>query len=357
MGSCKVAVMLSVTAMICLVTPAKAELNCDDLAGPNTVAGEVSTCLTPRLDRQSLLNVAAAIRQIVGWRLGADSNEVEVSAAVDSHVIWPAADVVSSPATSTPWNIWIDGKHSAIDGHDPISGADGRTDNVLGGLDYRFSDKVMAGVFVSYEDSRLETGEGALEAITRTSAPGAGAYVGLTLSETLVLSGTVGYSRIDTDIDVSASDVELDSDRLQASLSLTGYYYSRDFRASPYLQAAWTSDWQDDVPLPGGGFDQRTDTGILSAGSQFGYTIRIGEVTSIEPYIGAQVDWIFEDEVHTEGAGSEEVSDEDWDIHLLGGLNFSLAANVQLSLSADVSGLLLRESDTVTGGATLAVQF
>jgi outer membrane autotransporter protein len=265
--------------------------------------------------------------------------------------------VVGSPATSTPWNIWIDGKHSAIDGHDPISGADGRTDNALGGIDYRFSDKAMAGVFVSYEDSHLETGEGVLEATTETSAPGAGAYMGLTLGESIVLSGTVGYSRIDTDVDEPASDVELDSDRLQTSLSLTGYYYSGEFRALPYLQAAWTSDWQDDVPLPGGGFDQRIDTGILSAGSQFGYTIKMGEVTSIEPYIGAQVDWIFEDKVHTEGAGSKEVSEEDWDIHLLGGLNCTLAANVQLSLSADVSGLLLRESDTVTGGATLAIQF
>ena len=89
---------------------------------------------------------------------------------------------------------------------------------------------------------------------------------------------------------------------------------------------------------------------------QIGDTIAIKDATTVEPWIGAEVDWEARNRVVDKGLGTI-LNDPNTDLRLQTGLNFAFGANAQLALTAEISGLLLKDSDTYTAGANFAFQF
>ena len=174
--------------------------------------------------------------------------------------------------------------------------------------------------------------------------------MGLTLTDNLVLSATLLGTELDTDVNGTTS---FDSTRIQASSGLTGYWYSGTWRYSPSLTVAWTKEWQD---ASGALNAQTIETGIISPGFQVGNSISIGGASTVEPWLGAQLDWVGINKVVDDVTGTI-LDDPYTDLRLQGGLNFAFGANAQLALTAEISGLLYEDSDTYTAGANFAFQF
>lgn len=338
--------------------------------GPNlSVTIPVDSCLKSVIDYHALLSVSDAVRRVVTGRLAdegsADPEPAGLALTTPQDIaarlsgagpiaIEPVADVPAAPAAQRSWNAWIDGKYSWIDGKSGIDHAKGPLTNVMAGIDYRLSSSVVFGIMGTYEDSRLET-DGLLPLSQKTEGYGGGAYVGVTVTPNIIFSGMATYAAIDTDLGRSR-DADSDSDRVQVSGAFTGYWYSGTTRFSPSVTLAWSKEWQDeysDELTP----EQRFETGVLSSGAVVGHTFALSDTATVEPWIGAFLDYTFINDADTEGPLDTGSFGEQQDIRLQAGLNLNLASNVQLVLTGETSGLLLDETDTYAGEANLAIQF
>jgi hypothetical protein len=339
------------------------DLDCSALAGVNEPdATEITGCAKSLLNRQSLINTTKSINKVIRDRFDIGptqtepaglelTNSKEIAERLSggrSLLIVPAADV-AAPAAIPFWNVWADGKYSWLDDGSAFSGLDGSLVNAVVGADYKISDRLILGVMGTYETSDLE-GDGGIPPTQDTDGWGGGAYLGLTLTDNWVLSGTLLGTELDTEVNGTTS---FDSTRVQASSGLTGYWYSGTWRYSPSLTVSWTKEWQD---ASGALNAQTIETGIISPGFQVGNSISIGGASTVEPWLGAQLDWVGINKVVDDVTGTI-LDDPYTDLRLQGGLNFAFGANAQLALTAEVSGLLYDDSDTYTAGANFAFQF
>ena len=140
--------------------------------------------------------------------------------------------------------VWIDGKYSWLDDTSAFSNLDGSLINLIVGADYKFTDRFVLGLMGTYETSDLE-GSGLLPPTQETDGWGGGAYMGLSITDSIVLSATVLGTELDTDVNGGAAD--FDSTRVQATSALTGYFYSGTWRYSPSITVAWSKEWQDET--------------------------------------------------------------------------------------------------------------
>ena len=331
--------------------------DCSEL--DDTSPAMITACAKSLLNRQSLINTSTSITSIIIDRFDMGPQQAapagleltdpdEISERLKGNgriIIAPTADV-AAPAASPHWNVWIDGKFSWLDDTDAFTDLDGSLVNGIAGADYKVSDRLVLGLMGTYETSDLE-GPGATE---DTDGWGGGAYLGLTLNDNWVLSANVLGTDLDTEVNGGTS---FDSARIQASSALTGYWYSGTWRYSPSLTVAWSKEWQD---ASGASSAQTIETGIISPGFQVGNSISIGGASTVEPWLGAQLDWVGINKTVDDVTGTI-LDDPYTDLRLQGGLNFAFGANAQLALTAEVSGLLYKDSDTYTAGANLAFQF
>ena len=321
----------------------------------------ITACRKPDLNRLLLLNSADTIRYIVGGRFDTGPGQVEpVGLLLDnpeevaarlaggSIQISPTADLDTAVA-STDWNLWVDGRYSWQDEDGSISSLDGPIVSGMAGLDYKLAPNLVLGVTGAYEHSDLD-GDGLFPPSQSSEGWGLGAYLGWNVTDNIVFSASVQRSSLDTDVN---GLVEFDSVRWQNSESLTGYYYSGTWRMSPSLTFAWSKEWQDAAL----GLNAQTiETMVLSPGFQIGNTISIGGSSTVEPWIGTQLDWSIRNRTVDKVFGTI-YSDPNVDLRLQGGLNFAFGGNAQLALTGEVSGLLLKHTTTYTGGANFAWQF
>jgi hypothetical protein len=325
----------------------------------DTLETNITACAKSLLNRQSLINTSTSITNVIMDRFDMGPNQtepagLELTDPTDilqrlegngNITIAPTADVVA-PAASPMWNIWVDGKFSWLNDTAAFTNLDGSLINGVIGADYKVSDRMVLGLMGTYETSDLE-GNGVTQ---DTDGWGGGAYMGLSLTDSLVLSATVLGTEFDTDVNGTA---EFDSTRIQATSALTGNFYSGTWRTSPSLTVAWSKEWQD----ASGAFNAQTiETGIISPGLLIGNSISIGGASTVEPWLGAQLDWVGINKVVDDAVGTI-LDDPYTDLRLQGGLNFAFGANAQLALTAEMSGLLYDDSDTYTAGANFAYQF
>ncbi len=346
--------------------------DCDDVVAQrpgNDPYGENSqlNCNAALVNQHTLVYQSEVIRNIVGRRLIVPPFSQLIAPAgfafesAEEAQKAPAGDGTFSivPAGDTPvrkWNVWGDAKLSWIDPGDVTSPTDGRLANISTGIDYKLTDKVVIGLLASYENSDLDTPD--FLSTTKTDGFGGGVYVGMTLTENIVFSGMLTGTRIDTDSDFLGATADIDADRVQASAGLTGYWYFGQTRISPSATIAWSKEWQDEFTdsLLAFSPDQTIETAILTFGNQVGHTFTFDNGMSVEPWAGAQFDWTFVNEVKTDGLSAYSFEDS-YDLRLQTGMILNLAPNAQLSLTGEISGLLMPDNDIYSGQANLAIQF
>lgn len=325
------------------------------------VPNVVTACRKPDLNRFLLLSTSETVRQVVVGRFDGGPDVIEPTGLVLENPqdvaerlasgpiqIAPTADI-AAPAAANNWNLWVDGKYSWQDESGSISSLDGPIFNGIVGADYKIAPNLVLGLTGGYEHSDLK-GDGLFPPTQKSKGWGLGAYLGWNVTDNLVFSASVQRTDLDTHVNGFAN---FDSVRWQNSESLTGYYYSGTWRMSPSLTFAWSKEWQDATL---GMNAQTIETMVLSPGIQVGDTISIGGSSTVEPWLGTQLDWSMRNRTVDKVLGTI-YSDPNVDLRLQGGLNFAFGGNAQLALTGEVSGLLLKHTTTYTGGANFAWQF
>lgn len=260
--------------------------------------------------------------------------------------IEPTADVAAA-TPAVKWNGWVNGRYVYSD-YTPAGGdLDGPTATGIAGLDYKLTPKLTVGVLASVESSSLDSPLNDYN----SSNFGIGPYVGLVLTDNLVFSANVQRSWIESD--ATGGLLNFDTDRMQASAAINGYWYKNNWRFNPSLTLTWSKDWETES---NGLFpDRKIEIGIFVPAVQFGKTLRLSDTVTVEPWAGAALDVSFLNDTFTTGFGT--VSDPNTDLRVQSGLNFGFGNNAQLAITGEMSGLLLDTFTNYSIEANLAVQF
>ncbi len=320
---------------------------------------EPSLCGRQAIGRQLLINNIDIIPKMVAESFGVGPSSMEPAglgsltpdeAAARLHggekfVISPTADLVAT-APLPKWNAWVDGKYTWNDNSPAISDLDGPLWNGIAGFDYKLTDKVIVGIMGSYEESSLE-GAGAGLA---SDGWGIGPYLGIVLTENIVFSANVLGSLVDTQ---QTGPLNFDSERIQATAGLNGYWFADTWRFTPGLTGSWSKEWMEEDA--GAALDQNIELGMLTPSLQIGNTLRLSDTTTVEPWAGAALDWAFINRIEQDGA--PDIDDPNVDLRAQFGLNFGFGGSAQLALTGEAGGLLLDSIDTWSGQANLAIQF
>ncbi len=354
------AVLLATSGQSSAQTANFPQPNCGDFSNDNNNGGLESGCARAAISRQLLIHNADALAKAVAGSFHIGPSLIEPAglenisgeeaasrlAGGSSFLISPAADVTAATAPATKWNAWIDGKYTWNDNSPENFDLDGPLWNGLAGVDYKLTDKVTFGFVGSYESSNLD----GIGANIDTEGWGAGPYLGIVLTDNLVFSASVIGSLIDTR---QTAPLHFDSERLQASAGLNGYWYKDTWRFTPGINISWSKEWMDEKS--GAAPDQNVEVGLLTPSLQIGDTLRLSEKTTVEPWAGAAFDWTFINRIDQSGFPS--TNDSNTDLRVQAGLNFGFGSNAQLSLTGEAGGLILDTLDTYAGEANLAVQF
>lgn len=331
-------------------------------ADDETVFGfEAAACARQTINRQLLINSIDVIPRVVANSLGIGPGSIEPAglgnltpdefngrlASGGAIVITPTADVPAA-APASRWNVWADGKYTYNDNSPAALDLDGPLWNGMVGLDYKLNDKVTVGLMGSFESSDLDGDSADLE----STGWGAGPYVGIMLTPNIVFSANLVGSTVSSS--QFGSVVDYSSDRIQASSSLTGYWYVNAFRITPGVSISWSKEWIDETSgfaLP----DQTVETAMLTPSLQLGNTFNLSDGTTMEPWLGAALDYTFVNTTKTEGLGS--LKDPYTDLRLQAGFNFGFGSNAQLALTGELGGLISKDLDTYAVEANFAYQF
>ena len=260
--------------------------------------------------------------------------------------IAPTADAPVAATPAAGWNTWIDGKYTWDDNSKKNFDLDGPLLNGLLGIDYKLTSKVTIGLMGSAESSDLN---GKL-VDTSSSGYGIGPYIGILLTDNIVLSANMLYSNVTTR---QSGGIRYNGDRLQASTAVTGYWYKDNWRFTPGLSLTWSKEWMDAKS----GFitDQTVESASLTPSVQVGKTLHVSDTATVEPWAGAAFDYNFVSRTKQEHLPSG--SDPNEDLRLQVGLNFGFGSNAQLALTGEAGGLLLNNLNTYSGEAMLSIQF
>lgn len=321
-----------------------------------------AACARQGINHQLLVNLVSTIPYVVARSFGIGPAQVnpaglgnltpeEFGSRLESGsaiVISPVADAAPAAAPATRWNAWVDGKYTWNDNSPSNFDLDGPLVNGMAGIDYKLTDKITFGVLASYENSKLDGVVVDLD----SQGIGAGPYLGIVLTNNIVFSANLLGSRIESSQFGGILDFE--SDRLQASAALTGYWYHGTWRFTPGLSLSWSKEWLEETSgflLP----DQTIESLMLTPSVQVGNTLRLSDTTTVEPWAGVSLDHVFVNETKTSGLGT--VDDPYSDLRAQAGFNFSFGSNAQLAITGEIGGLLQDSLDTYSIEANLAVQF
>ena len=331
------------------------------VSGEQSTSGYYNTCAAGDLARLDTIYIPYVVARAVYNSFGIGPPVVEptgldhiIAGEADQRLqpsvmsIAPAADV-SAPAAAPAvlWNGWVNGRGLYSDYTAAGGGLDGPTATGIAGLDYKLTSKLTLGLLTTVERSRLDS---PLNDYNSNNF-GIGPYLGWVMTDNLVFSASAQRSWIDSDS--TAGLLNFETDRVQASAAINGYWYKDNWRFNPSLTLTWSKDWETET---NGLFpDREIEIGILVPAVQLGKTFRLSDTTTVEPWAGAAMDVTFLNDVRVTGAGT--TSDPNTDLRIQTGLNFGIGNNAQLAITGEMAGVLLNTFDSYSIEANLAVQF
>ena len=340
--------------------------NCNVFVNGGTAGDLFNACIAGDLGRLNAIAIPSAVSRAVAnsFHIGPEivgPQVVEptglqglIAADPDQHlqpspfVISPAADVAAAaPAAAVAWNAWANGRYLHSDYSSSGGGLDGGTATGIAGLDYKLTSKLTLGMLISAETSSLDS---ALNDYNSRNF-GIGPYLGLVLTDNIVFSANAQRSWIESDS--TGGLLNFDTDRVQASGSLNGYWYFGTWRVNPSATVTWSKDWETE----NSGFfaDREIEVGVFVPALQAGKTLRLSDKATVEPWAGAALDVTFLSDVRITGFPTD--SDPNTDLRLQAGLNFGFGDYAQLAITGEAAGLLQKDFDNYSIDANLAVQF
>jgi hypothetical protein len=232
------------------------------------------------------------------------------------------------------WNVWMRGTFTHFDG-DAFSGD---TWHGIGGVDYRYTSNILIGALAGYEggDFEFSSTNGAFDGTGFTT----GAYVGVKLSETLVMDAFLTHTWLDYDNRAGTATGETDATRIMVSVNMSGRYGITDsLTLEPNIRLFYAHESQDAYTLSNGTAIAANgiDSGRLSLGPKVRYALPDTSNGNWSVFVSAHGEYDFSSEVQTSTALPD--FDDLVTARLGAGIDGTLLNGWMIQLAGDVGGL------------------
>tara|TARA_A100001037_G_scaffold304967_1_gene343486 strand:- start:71 stop:1162 length:1092 start_codon:yes stop_codon:yes gene_type:complete len=221
--------------------------------------------------------------------------------------------------------MWVNGGYSTFDEDQAAIDSDGDTFSLAVGGDWKFSDRLTAGVSLAYSNSDVTTtfNDGNVDTTGYTVAPYFVAILGR--NQNVLLDGMVGYTMNDNDADRATNTItsSYDSGGWLANANVTYLLTRGRFIVQPKIGLLWSDTTTDGYTESGGLVVAETDSqlGRLSVGGRVDYVLS----EKFVPYISLQGEYDFESEDYSSFTGANRPSQEDT------GATLGVGASLQFS--------------------------
>lgn len=166
--------------------------------------------------------------------------------------------------------LWAQGNYANIDKSEVGLQMDGNVYAFVGGIDYKFNDRGVAGLSVGYENTDIDTkfNNGKFEGNGITVAP----YVGYALTPNWSVDASVGHTWVDYDVSRNNDTAKgsYEASRWFGAANLTGAYAVDRWRLSPKVGVLYLKESADDY----------TETGAAAAGLVKGTVTTFGRASA-----------------------------------------------------------------------------
>lgn len=250
---------------------------------------------------------------------------------------------------------WAQGTYVNIDKDEAALQMSGDVYNLVGGVDYKFNPRGVAGVAIGYEQVDIKTkfNSGTYEGKGYTVAP----YVGYALTPNWSVDASVGYTWLEYDVSRTNDAVKgsFDATRWFAAGNVTGTYLVNRWLLSPKAGVMYMTEEQDAYNETGTSTARVDSTtiksGRASASLKFGYLF-----DSFLPYgkVGGEWDFKTGDSVLKSNGQMSNVDD--------GGMTLAVGVDIfkgpiSGTLEAAYNSLLRDDLDVWQGTARIRYEF
>ena len=241
-------------------------------------------------------------------------------------------------ATSSPWDVWVEGRYSAFDDDAGNLDRDGHVGVLYVGGDYRIAPNMIVGALAQFDWAKDNS------TVLASKVDGNGWMIGPYLSaqvhENIYFDLRAAWGRSSNDIDVGTASGSFDTSRWLVKGALAGNWMYDAWRITPSAELAYVTESQDAFTNSAGTFvpGQDVSLGRLQFGPEFGYRIRHSADTFFEPFAAIRGVWDF-DNPNVAIIDGFVVGPGDFWGRLEGGLNVMTAGGTYVRGSASWDGV------------------
>lgn len=197
--------------------------------------------------------------------------------------------------TSSPWDIWVEGRYSAFDDDNGNLGRDGHVGVLYVGGDYRVAENIIVGVLAQFDWSKDDSG--VLSSKVDGSGWMIGPYMSARIHENIYFDLRAAWGRSDNDIDIANATGSFDTSRWLIKGTLAGNWMHDAWRITPSADLAYVTESADAFTDSAGTLvsGQDVSLGRLQFGPEVGYRFAHSNDSFIEPFIALKGVWDFDD--------------------------------------------------------------
>lgn len=224
---------------------------------------------------------------------------------------------------------WMQGSYASVENSQAGLQMDGNVYNLVGGLDYKLTDRALIGVSLGYENLDLTTtfNNGSTKSDGLSIIP----YFGFQLNNTWSISASGGYGMLNYDV-VRNTNVRgsYDAERWFVSGNLNGSYGFGRWAVMPTLGVMYLEEKSDAYTESTGGLvgSNTSKLGRLSFGGNIGYAFE-----KVMPYVKVVGEYDFEKNAPVALGNGTFSNDDELGAQLGLGINFfglgSFSGNVE----------------------------
>ncbi|MEL3891892.1 autotransporter outer membrane beta-barrel domain-containing protein [Ferrovibrio sp. MS7] len=224
---------------------------------------------------------------------------------------------------------WMQGSYASVENSQAGLQMDGNVYNVVGGLDYKLSDRALIGVSLGYENLDLTTtfNNGSTKSDGLSIIP----YFGFQLNNTWSISASGGYGMLNYDV-VRNTNVRgsYDAERWFVSGNLNGAYGFGRWRLMPTVGVMYLEEKSDAYTESTGGLvgSSTTKLGRVTFGGNVGYAFE-----KVMPYVKLVGEYDFEKNAPVALGNGTFSNDDELGAQIGLGINFfglgSFSGNVE----------------------------
>jgi outer membrane autotransporter protein len=240
--------------------------------------------------------------------------------------------------TTSPWDIWVEGRYSAFD--DDSGGLDrnGHVGVLYVGGDYRVAQNTIVGVLAQFDWSKDDGG--LLSSKVDGNGWMIGPYLSAQIHQNIYFDLRAAWGRSDNDLTIDTVTGGFDTSRWLVKGTLAGNWLYDAWRITPSAELAYVTESQDAFTNSAGTFvpGQDVSLGRLQFGPEIGYRFAHTADAFIEPFAAIKGVWDF-DNPNVAIIDGFTVGPGDFWGRLQGGLNVVTASGLYVRGLASWDGL------------------